>query len=115
MAETEEMQPKPGIRGPVPAEVRAQILDLHQQQVPLEVIAQRVSRSLQTVTKIVSGDAPSPELKKTWAAEPAEVELDLVVDFLAELPEEALQEMLQLAQLTRQHQQLLEQVQRRLR
>jgi len=84
-------------RGRLPAELRNQILEMNANGIAVEDIALRVSRSPAAVRKVLaseelSGDNP--------------LDLDGVIDFLSALPEEAIQEVMQLARLQRERVQL---------
>jgi len=83
-------------RGRLPAELRNQILEMSSTGMAPEDIAMRVGRSPAAVRKVLSTDEPAGET----------LELDHVIDFLASLPEEAIDEVLQLARLQRERSQL---------
>lgn len=83
-------------RGRLPAELRNQILEMSSTGMAPEDIAMRVGRSPAAVRKVLSTDEPVGE----------NLELDHVIDFLASLPEEAIDEVLQLARLQRERSQL---------
>lgn len=101
-------------RGRLPVEVRAQILELHSQDVPLEQIAEETSRSLGAVRKVVENfENPPPHHDEE--SDDGECDLDQVVDFLAQLPDEAMAEVLQLARLDREKKALRSSVELRLR
>lgn len=101
-----EEVPKSG-RGRLPGEVRSQILEMHAEGLSVEVIAERVSRSAAAVRKVVGGDVSV----ESWD----EPDLDDVIDFLSNLPEEAIEEVLQLARLQREKRQLRSSLETRLR
>ncbi|MBX3172184.1 MAG: hypothetical protein KF760_32565 [Candidatus Eremiobacteraeota bacterium] len=84
-------------RGRLPAELRNQILEMSSTGISPEDIAMRVGRSPAAVRKVLSTEeAPGENL----------LELDQVIDFLSSLPEEAIEEVLQLARLQRERTQL---------
>ena len=84
-------------RGRLPAELRNQILEMSSNGMTPEDIAMRVGRSPAAVRKVLSTEeSPGENL----------LELDHVIDFLASLPEEAIEEVLQLARLQRERSQL---------
>jgi hypothetical protein len=95
-------------RGRLPGEIRSQILELGAEGFSPEEIAQRVGRSLSAVRKVLA-------VEDSLTEGPAPLDLDRVIDFLAELPEEAVQEMIQLAQLQRERSQLRSSLELRLR
>lgn len=112
--ETEQPHPSTpkGTQGRVPAEVRAQMLELGQQGLSLQQLAQQTGRSLSAVRKIIQPDQPDCEQVTDVSTDAS---LDQIVEFLAELPDEAMQEVLQLAQLSQQSRQLRNQLEARLR
>ena len=83
------------VRGRLPAETRAQIEDLAARGLTTEEIALRTSRSVAAVRKVLSPDESMTEGL-------AILDLDRVIDFLAGLPEEAVEEVNQLARLQRE-------------
>lgn len=84
-------------RGRLPAELRNQILEMSTSGVSPEDIALRIGRSPAAVRKVLSAEeSPGESLP----------ELDQVIDFLSSLPEEAIEEVLQLARLQRERTQL---------
>ena len=84
-------------RGRLPAELRNQILEMSANGMAQEEIALRVGRSPAAVRKVLaSEEVPGENL----------LELDGVIDFLSSLPEEAIQEVMQLARLQRERSQL---------
>lgn len=84
-------------RGRLPAELRNQILELSSSGVSPEDIATRIGRSPAAVRKVLSvEETPADHLP----------ELDQVIDFLSSLPEEAIEEVMQLARLQRERSQL---------
>ncbi|MBT9585513.1 hypothetical protein IV102_19380 [bacterium] len=103
--------PKTG-RGRLPSEVRAQIQELHAQGVSVETIAERTLRSVATVRKIVNEDS---SIDSTETPNNQDQDLDEVIDFLSSLPEEAIEEILQLARLQRERRQLRSSLEIRLR
>lgn len=110
--EIEQSSPTKGVRGRVPAELRAQMLELDQQGLSLEQIAQQTGRSVSAVSKVIQADQGDCEPVTRVSTDAS---LDEIVEFLAELPDEAMQEVVQLAQLSRQSQQLRNQLEARLR
>lgn len=98
--------PKSG-RGRLPGEVRSQILELHSQGMPPELIAERTTRSLATVKKVVACE----NSVENWD----EPDLDEVIEFLSTLPEEALDEVLQLSRLHRERRSLRNSLETRLK
>lgn len=96
------------IRGRLPAEARSQILELSAEGLSPEEISQRIGRSVAAVRKVLAVD-------ESLIDGPAPLDLDRVIDFLAELPEEAIQEVTQLAQLQRERSQLRNSLESRLR
>ncbi len=84
-------------RGRLPAELRKEILEMSSNGVLPEDIAARVGRSPAAVRKVLSAEEPAGENL---------LELDQVIDFLSSLPEEAIDEVLQLARLQRERTQL---------
>lgn len=84
-------------RGRLPAELRNQILEMSSSGIPADDIAARVGRSPAAVRKVLSVDEHQGENF---------LELDQVIDFLSSLPEEAIDEVLQLARLQRERSQL---------
>lgn len=95
-------------RGRLPAEMRSLILELSAEGLSPEEIAQRVGRSAAAVRKVLS-------VEESVIEAPASLELDQVIDFLAGLPEDAIQEVMQLAQLQRERSQLRNSLEMRLR
>ena len=106
-----EEVPKPG-RGRLPSEVRAHIQELHAQGVSVETIAERTLRSVATIRKVVNGES-SNDLTETPTNQ--DHDLDEVIDFLSSLPEEAIEEILQLARLQRERRHLRSSLEIRLR
>ncbi|MBS2034843.1 helix-turn-helix domain-containing protein [bacterium] len=96
-------------RGRLPAEMRAQIFDLSAEGFTPEEIAHKVGRSVAAVRKVLAVEEPAQE------GLISKVDLDQVIEFLAELPEEATQEILQLAQLQRERTQLRSSLEMRLK
>lgn len=93
-------------RGRLPAELRNQILEMSSNGIPPEDIAMRIGRSPAAVRKVLSvEEVPGENL----------LELDHVIDFLASLPEEAIEEVLQLARLQRERSQLRSSLELRLK
>jgi hypothetical protein len=84
-------------RGRLPAELRQQILQLAADGLPPDDIAVQVGRSPAAVRKVLAADE---------VAEGQALELDQVIEFLASLPDEGLDEVAQLARLQRQRDQL---------
>lgn len=95
-------------RGRLPGEVRSQILEMSAEGLSPEEIAHRVGRSLAAVRKVLS-------VEESLLDGPAVLDLDKVIDFLSDLPEEAVQEVMQLAQLQRERSQLRSSLEMRLR
>ena len=95
-------------RGRLPGEVRSQILELSAEGLIPEEIAHKVGRSLAAVRKVLS-------VEESLVDGPAVLDLDKVIDFLSDLPEEAVQEVMQLAQLQRERSQLRSSLEMRLR
>ncbi len=87
-----------GSRGRLSSEHRAYVLEAHANHESIEVIAERLGRSIESIRKVV--EVPQEPALET--AHPAPWELDDILDFLAELPEEAMDEVLQLSRLQRQ-------------
>ena len=84
-------------RGRLPTELRNQILEMNGCGIAIEDIALRVGRSPTAVRKVLaSEELPGDD----------SMDLDGVIDFLASLPEEAIQEVMQLARLQRERTQL---------
>ena len=84
-------------RGRLPAELRNQILEMSAGGMSIEDIALRVSRSPAAVRKVLASEELPGE---------SSLDLDGVIDFLSSLPEEAIQEVMQLARLQRERVQL---------
>lgn len=93
--------PTPGSRGRLSSEHRAYILEAHANHDSIEIIAERLGRSVESIRKVVDEYQEPRPLPETW-------ELDEVLHFLADLPEEAMGEILQLSRLQRQSNQLRE-------
>lgn len=99
-SEVQAMESSEGIalsRGRLPAELRNQILEMSSSGLSPDDIATRVGRSPAAVRKVLSvEESPSENL----------TDLDQVIDFLSSLPEEAIEEVMQLARLQRERAQL---------
>lgn len=95
-------------RGRLPGEMRSQILELGAEGFSPEEIARRIGRSVAAVRKVLA-------VEDSMIDGPAPLDLDRVIDFLAELPEEAVTEMIRLAQLHRERNQLRSSLEGRLR
>lgn len=105
---TGRMNPAPpGSRGRLSAEHRAYILEAHANHESIEVIAERLGRSLESIRKVVGLPPEAEPEVLPW-------ELDDVLDFLAGLPEEAMDEILQLSRLERQANHLRQSLSQRL-
>lgn len=91
--------PLAGSRGRLSSEHRAYILEAHANHESIEVIAERLGRSVDSIRRVVEEHQEPQEKAEFW-------ELDDVLYFLAELPEEAMDEVLQLSRLQRQTNQL---------
>ena len=110
-----EESPRP-VRGRVPAEVRSQILEFHSQGLPLESIAEKTQRSVATIRKIVGeGDDEGQDDSSQEPLRLDVLDLDDVIEFLSDLPEEAMDEILQLARLQRERRHLRSSLEIRLR
>jgi len=88
-------------RGRIPAEQRALILQMHAANQSVDAIAAHFGRSVEAVRKLVESQEvrPDAEAETGWA-------LDEILDFLAELPDQALTELTELARIQRQADQL---------
>lgn len=93
-------------RGRLPAELRQQILQLAAEGLRPEEIAIQVGRSPAAVRKVLAADETLEEQITP--------ELDQVIEFLASLPDEGLDEVAQLARLQRQRNQLRSSLETRL-
>lgn len=102
-------------RGRLPAEVRSQILELHQQGTSVEEIAERLNRSVATVRRVVGDDGLPDEVGGNEIDKVGGSEIDGVIEFLAGLPEEAIEEVLQLARLQREQRLLRSSLEMRLK
>jgi len=94
MESTEGLAPG---RGRLPTELRNQIQEMSVNGIAIEDIALRVGRSPAAVRKVLASDEMPGENP---------LDLDGVIDFLSSLPEEAIQEVMQLARLQRERVQL---------
>ena len=99
--------PTPGSRGRLSSEHRAYILEAHANHDSVEIIAERLGRSVESIRKVVEENLEPTPTADAW-------ELDEVLHFLADLPEEAMDETLQLSRLQRQSNQLRESLAQRL-
>lgn len=95
-------------RGRLPGEMRSQILDLGAEGFSPEEIARRIGRSVAAVRKVLA-------VEDSMIDGPAPLDLDRVIDFLAKLPEEAVKEIIQLAQFQRERSRLRSSLECRLR
>ena len=84
-------------RGRLPAELRNQIQEMSANGMTVEDIALRISRSPAAVRKVLASEEMPGDNS---------MDLDGVIDFLSSLPEEAIQEVMQLARLQRERAQL---------
>ena len=99
--------PTPGSRGRLSSEHRAYILEAHSNHESVEIIAERLGRSVDSIRKVVDEHQEPTSAGAVW-------ELDEVLHFLADLPEAAMDEILQLSRLQRQSNQLRESLAQRL-
>jgi hypothetical protein len=94
------------------------ILDLVARGESPEAIASRLGRSIQAIRRVagaqVRATATKPSIEDSRMEIELDIELDEVVDFLSNLPEEGLQEVCALANLQRQTWQLKNQLLARL-
>ena len=74
------------------------MLEAHANQESIEIIAERLGRSTESIRKVVE----EQQLPVSEGARTMLWELDDILDFLAELPEEAMDELAQLSRLQRQ-------------
>ena len=93
--------PLAGSRGRLSTEHRAYVLEAHAKHESIEIIAERLGRSVESIRKVVQERPESPP-----ASQPEQWHLDDILNFLADLPEEAMDEVLQLSRLQRQENQL---------
>lgn len=93
-----------------------QILELVAAGETLEVIANRLGRSLEAVRRAAAeGRTPQKHIQEPEEIEvKAEIELDEVVDFLSSLPDDGLREVCELASLERKSRRLKQQLLTRL-
>lgn len=100
-------------KGRLSSDERQQIVELSLQGLSCEEIASSVGRSLKLVQKLLTEQ--TQELPPPTARPAQGGELDRVVDFLAELPDEAQEEVVKLARLQRESQALRRELEQRLR
>ena len=111
----EGSRPNQLIRGRIPQPVQLQILAMHQQGMSVEAIALATNRSISSIQKLVeSGSGETPAFYDPPAPQNSSWELDDVVEFLSECPEDLVEGLLQLARLTREQTQLRRTLERRL-
>ena len=99
----------PGSRGRLSSEHRAYVLDAHARQESVEVIARRLGRSVESIRKVLEGSSESVQV-----AEADPWDLDEMIDYLADLPEEAMHEVLELSRLQRRSNELRQSLSERL-
>lgn len=109
-----------GKKGPTPRHVREKIVELAGQGLDVAEIARLTGRSEATVAKFLNRPAPvAPAVGRAPASRPAEkplseeptgTDLDRVIQFLAQLPEEAVQDIVSLTKLEREANRLREQI-----
>ena len=102
-------------RGKIPAEVKTMILTLDAEGKTPEEIAAVTNRSPATILRLVTRSyEPSVENPPVTAPPKPSLCLERAIDFLAELPDEALQEIAEIASLIRRQQNLRERLELRL-
>ena len=110
------------IRGRIPQPVQEQILAMHRQGMSIASIATVTSRSVASIQKLVDGgteedsDVAAPPAAKASASHAPQnaPDLDEVVDFLAQFPDELLDELFEVARLAREQAQLRTRLEHRL-
>jgi hypothetical protein len=95
-------------RGRFSSDLRNQVLELNAQSLTAEEIALRIGRSPAAVSNVLSAQNSTPQVANL-------IELDEVIQFLSELPEEALQEVIQLARIQQKQTRLRQSLEARLR
>ena len=95
------------LRGRLSVEERERIHQLHTQGQSLEQIAQQVSRSVKVVHKVLdSANSPMQDSEEEDNQAESLSKIDMLLNLLCEIPEESVEDLLTLARLRRQEEDL---------
>lgn len=113
--EATEVQAPKSVRGRLSRETREEIFRLSQEGQSIAEIAQAIGRSEGVVSKLLLG-----ETRELDAVKPAPSREDLpglnqTIEFLAQLPDDAIEEVVKVARLQREHSQLRQSLENRLK